>query len=143
MKLSSFLIPGILIMMVIAAGSCSKSNNGKPQISIKSITAEIPKGGDLDVDLKFTSAIRLDTLAVFRIRINQIPPQNVPSGDTVNIEIPEYSASKGELEFTQPFSYLSYGDNANDTLVFKFIVFDVNSNHSDTLTSPKVVIHNL
>lgn len=128
--------------MTLAVWSCSKSNGGKPKISIKSITPDIPRGGILDVDLQFTSGNKLDTLIVHFVRINQIPPQN-SKVDSLRIGIPEYSASKGELELTQPFDFLSRGDNANDTLVLKIIVFDVNKIYSDTLTSPKVVVHNL
>ena len=124
--------------------SCSKNNNGKPQISIQSITTEIPNGGNLDADLKFNSGSHLDSLIVIRIRTNEAPPQNVPPGDTLRISIPEYSASKGELEFIQPYQgYLTFGDNANDTLVFKFAVLDANNKSSDTVTSPKVIVHNL
>jgi hypothetical protein len=130
-------------MSTLAIWSCSKSNNGKPKISIASITSEIPKGGNLTVDLKFSSSNKLDTLKVNRIRINQDPPQNVPGGDSLHISIPDYSAQKGELEFVQPYDgYLTFGDNENDTLIFQFIVVDVNKISSDTVTSPKVVVHN-
>jgi len=143
MKLSRFLLPAVLITSTLAVWSCSKSNNGKPTISIASITTNIPKGGSLDINLKFNSSNSLDSLTVLRIRINQAPPQNPLSGDTLQLDIPEYSASKGELEYVQPFTYLSFGDNADDSLVFKFVVLDVNKKHSDTLTSPMVIVHNL
>ena len=144
MKLSRFLLPGILITMTLAIWACSKSNSGKPQISIASITTEIPKGGNLDADLKFTAGNTLDTLVVIRIRVNQNPPDNPHGGDTLQIQIPEYSASKGELEFVMPYQgYLTFGDRENDTLVFKFAALDVNRKSSDTVTSAKVVVHNL
>lgn len=143
MKSSRFLLPGILITMTLAVWSCSKSNDGKPKLSIESINTEIPRGGNLDVNLKFTSG-NLDTMVVIRIRVNQKPPQNNPPGDTLHIGIPAYSAEKGELEFIQPYQgYLTFGDNANDTLVFKFAVLNANKKSSDTVTSAKVVVHNL
>jgi len=130
-------------MTTLVIWSCSKSNSGKPKISIASITTNIPKYGDLDADLKFTAGNMLDTLLIIRIRVNQDPPQNTPAGDTLRISIPEYSASKGELEFIMPYQgYLTFGDTENDTLVFKFAALDVNRKSTDTVTSAKVVVNN-
>ncbi|MBN8852462.1 MAG: hypothetical protein BGO55_01790 [Sphingobacteriales bacterium 50-39] len=144
MKLSSFLIPGILITMVIAGGSCSKSGGGsKPKVSIASINNPIQPDQDLDVDLKFTNGNNLSGgwLVVIRTRVNQIPPINTIGGDTIVAQLPTYSSvDKGELEFTQPYQgYLHFDDHINDTLIFKFAVIDANGISSDTITSPKIV----
>ena len=144
MKLSSFLIPGILITMTIAAPSCSKSgSSGKPKISIKSINTTIQPGEDLDADLNFTNANDLaqGTLVVIRIRTNQIPPQNPIGGDTIFAILPSYGGvDKGELEYTQPYQgYLHFDDHINDTLIFKFAVIDASNHSSDTISSPKVI----
>ncbi|HEY8972268.1 MAG TPA: hypothetical protein VIM64_24355 [Puia sp.] len=144
MKLSSFLIPGILIMMVIAAGSCSKSGGGsKPKLSIASINNPIQPDQDLDVNLKFSNGSNLSGgwLVAIRTRVNEIPPINTIGGDTLVLQLPAYSGTnKGELEFTQPYqSYLHYDDHINDTLIFKFAVIDANGLSSDTISSPKIV----
>ena len=146
MKLSRFLLPGILITMTLTIWSCSKSSNGKPKISIESINSEIQPGGSLQAELKFSGGSKLaqGTFVAIRTRINQIPPQNDLSGtDTLRILIPEFSADKGELEFIQPYQgYLHFDDHVNDTLIFKFLVLDANQISSDTVTAPKVVVIN-
>jgi len=145
MKLSSFLIPGILITMTVAWLSCSKSNGGsKPKISIESINTPIQPDQPLDVNLKFTNGSNLSggTFTVFRIRLNQIPPINPTGGDTITTTIPDFSgADKGEMEYTQPYQgYLHFDDHINDTLIFKFFVLDASGKSSDTISSPKVVV---
>jgi hypothetical protein len=129
--------------MVIATGSCSKSGSGsKPKLSIASINNPIQADQDLDVDLKFTNGGSLagGWLVVIRTRVNQIPPINTIGGDTIVAQLPDFSAEKGELEFTQPYQgYLHFDDHINDTLIFKFAVIDANGNSSDTIPSPKIV----
>jgi hypothetical protein len=143
MKLSSFLIPGILVTMVIAGWSCSKSSGGKPTLSISSITNPVQPDQDLDVDLKFSGGSNLSGgwLVAIRTRVNQIPPINTIGGDTIVAQLPTYSTTdKGELEFTQPYQgYLHFDDHINDTLIFKFAVIDANGVSSDTISSPKIV----
>ena len=144
MKLSSFLLPTILITSALAIWSCSKSNSGKPKISIESIDTEIPNGGSMTANIKFSSGSKLanGNFLAIKTRINQKLPQNTLEGtDTLLVSIPEFSAEKGELTFTMPYqSYLHYDDTDNDTLVFKFAVLDVDGKSSDTVTSPKVVV---
>jgi hypothetical protein len=144
MKLSSFLIPGILITMVMAGWSCSKSGGGsKPSVSIQSINNPIQPGEDLDVDLKFSNGSGLPggTLVVIRTRVNEIPPINVVGGDTITARLPTYeSTEKGEIEYTQPYQgYLHFDDHINDTLVFRFAVINASGVSSDTISSPKIV----
>jgi hypothetical protein len=143
MKLSSFLLPGILITMTLAALSCSKSGGSKPSLSIESINNPIQQGQDLDVLLKFSNGSSLSggTLTVIRLRVNQIPAVNTPGGDTITAVLPSYSdTEKGQLEFTQPYQgYLHFDDHINDTLVFKFSIVDAAGHLSDTISSPKIV----
>jgi hypothetical protein len=145
MKLSCFLLPGILIITTFAIWSCSKSNNGKPQISIQSINSPIQPGESLTANVKFSGGSKLakGQFLAIRTRINQIPPQNNIAGDTILIDIPDFSADKGEIEFIQPYNgYLHFDDHVNDTLVFKFAVLDVDQKSSDTVTSAKVIVIN-
>jgi hypothetical protein len=144
MKLSSFLIPGILTSMTLAGLSCSKTGGGKPSLSIESINNPIQAGENLDVKLKFTNGSNLSggTLVVFRHRVNQIPPiNNISSSDTLPVILPTYSGvDKGELEFVQPYNgYLHYDDHINDTLIFRFAVIDASGHSSDTIASGKIV----
>lgn len=141
MKLSCFLIPGILAAVTI--WSCSKSNNGKPQLSIESINNPIQIGQDLDARLKFSKGGGLSggTLLVVRTRVNQKAPTNTVGKDTNTYIIPEFAAEKGELEFRQPYQgFLHFDDDANDTLVFHFAVISKDGKtSSDTVASSKIV----
>src|SRR5258705_11432243 len=112
MKLSCFLLPGILIT-VAACLSCNKNNNGsKPQISIAYINNPVQPDQPLDVNLKFSNGSKLSggTFVAFRIRLNQIPPPNPVGGDTITTTIPDFSgADQGEMEYTQPYQgYLHF-----------------------------------
>ncbi len=141
MKLSYLLIPGILAAVTI--WSCSKSNNGKPQLSIESINNPIQKNEDLDVRLKFSKGgvVSNGTLLVVRTRVNQKAPVNSVGKDTNTYIIPEFAAEKGELEFKQPYQgFLHFDDDANDTLVFHFAVISKDGKiSSDTIASAKIV----
>jgi len=142
MKLSCFLIPGILATMTL--WSCSKSNGGKPQLSIASINNPIHQNEGLEVNLKFSKGSNLSngTLLVIRTRVNQKAPVNTVGKDTNTYIIPEFAADKGEMEFQQPYQgFLHFDDDANDTLVFRFAVLSKdNKQSSDTVTSSKIVV---
>ena len=147
MKLSCFLLPGILITMTVAILACSKSGNGsKPKISIESLNNPVQPDQSLTVNLKFSNGSKLSkgTFLAIRTRLNQIQPPNPISGDTISAQIPDFNgAEKGELEFFQPYQgYLHFIDHINDTLVLKFAVIDVNGNSSDTISSPKIIVIN-
>jgi hypothetical protein len=124
--------------------SCSKSSGGKkPKLSIESINNPVQFQQDLDVTLKFSNGSKLagGMLVVFRSRVNEIPPVNTEiSGDSVYAVLPDFGGvDKGQLEFTQPYTYLHFDDHINDTLIFKFAVIDADGNSSDTISSSKVV----
>jgi uncharacterized Zn-finger protein len=149
MKLTSLLVPALLITFVYCVLSCSKSNGGKPSISIESITTSVNQyNANMVVTLKFTSPggkLSGGSFYSFRTRINQIPPPNPGGGsDTLDNPIPSFpNQNQGELVYTLPYNgYLSYGGPANDTLVFKFWAVDAAGDTSATITSPQVIIVN-
>lgn len=146
-KSVSFLVSVVtlsLMTLVVMIASCSKSgSSAKPKISIESINSPIQPGEPLDVKLNFSNGDNLSggTYTVIRIRTNQIPPQNLISGDTVTGPIPTYNnVTKGGMEYTQPYQgYLHFDDHINDTLIFKFVVVSSSGVASDTLTTDKIV----
>jgi hypothetical protein len=145
-KSVSFLVPVVTLSLIIAVtmAACSKSGNGsKPKISLESVTSIVEPDGELDIKLKFTNGDKLSggSYWVERTRINQIPPQNAISGDTVTYSIPDYNnVQQGELEYAQPYQgYLHFDDHINDTLVFRIAVITSTGISSDTLTTPKIV----
>ncbi len=149
MKLTPFLIPALLITLVYCVLSCSKSNGGKPSISIESITTTVDQNtANMVATLKFKSPggkLSGGSFYSFRTRLNQDPPANPAGGsDTLANPIPSFpNQTQGELVYTLPYNgYLSYGGTENDTLVFKFWAVDAAGNTSDTVSSPKIIIVN-
>lgn len=148
MKLSRFLLPAALLTITLAAWSCSKSNNGKPKISIESINSPIQAQEQFDALLKFSSGSKLSKgiLVAIRDRLNIAPPPvgvDKSGTDTLHIPIPEFAADKGEFEFVMSYDdYLHFSDGLNDTLQFKFAAIDANGTSSDTVTSSKIVVIN-
>ena len=152
MKLPSFLIPALSIILIFGIFfSCSKTNSGKPSISIESITTTVDQENqNMVATLKFKSPggkLSGGSFYSFRLRVNQDPP---PAGngysDTSTLQnlIPSFpNQTQGELVYTLPYNgYLSSGGNENDTLIFKFWAVDAAGNVSDTATSPKIIIVN-
>jgi hypothetical protein len=133
----------LLFSMMIFIAACSKSNSGKPVISIESINSVIPLNGELDAKLKFTQSngqLSNGTFTAIRNRLNQQPAAN-PSADTIVSTIPTFpNESKGEFLFTLDYSYLHESDIENDTIQFKFAVTDNAGNTSDTVTTGQIVI---
>jgi len=147
MKHAHLLLPVLLIIITAAVISCSKSNNsGKPQISIKSITTDIPVGGSLDMRFNVVSGsakVAGGTFYVVRNRLNQnqLPPGTV-SVDTLTGPIPDFQEqNKQEFEYQQDYNYLHQSDVENDTILFRVAVIDVAGKSSDTITTPKIVVH--
>lgn len=144
MKLVSFLIPVLFVLPVFVA--CSKSGSGsKPQIGVESVNSTIQPGENLDVKFKFNTnggTLANGNFLAIRIRLNQIPSQNHPSGDTILTPIPEFSGvNKGDFEYTQPYNgYLHFDDHVNDTLLFKFAAINTAGVSSDTVTTQVVSI---
>ncbi|MDR3716684.1 MAG: hypothetical protein P4L51_28080 [Puia sp.] len=151
MKLSSLLIPAFLLVLLYSIFSCSKSNGGKPSISIESITRTVDQNtGNMVATLKFKSPggkLSGGSFYSLRLRLNQDPPPPTSGyADTNTLQnlIPSFpNQTSGEMIYTLPYNgYLSSGGSENDTLLFKLWVIDAANNVSDTITSPQVVIIN-
>jgi hypothetical protein len=147
MKPGQFLIPVFFLSLLLAAVSCSKTNNNsKPTLSIQKINTSVPVNRSLDVILNFqskSSDLSGGFFVAIRQRLNQRPVgPNSSSPDTVSGPIPTFpNQQKGQFEFTQEWAnYLHQSDTENDTIVFKFAAIDAHGNSSDTITSPKVVV---
>ena len=149
-KSVSFLVPVssiLLIAITVTVVACSKSGgNGKPKISFKSVNTDIPVNGGLDVILNYTDPsnnINNGTFYAVRTRLNQKPlSSTVAPVDTVTGPIPDFKdPGKGELEFTQDYTFLHESDTENDTITFSFAVITPAGVSSDTIVSPKIVIH--
>jgi hypothetical protein len=147
-KPDSFLIPAVLVALIVTvlvAISCGKSNNGHPTLSLVSINTTVLAQDSLRATFKFTdgNAISNGFLAWIRTRINQ-GPALYPSGlDTFGYQLPSFSANTGEIYLSLPWNgYLSSGSPENDTLVFKFFLANAaDSALSDTVTVPQIVVN--
>ena len=145
-KSVSFLVPVVPLLLIIAAtiAACSKSSSGKPKITLESITNPVQPDEQMDIKLKFTNGGKLSggTMWVERTRLNQIPPVNHISGDTVpDSPIPNFNnVQQGEMVYSQQYQgYLHFDDHINDTLIFRIVVTTTSGISSDTLTTPKIV----
>ena len=144
MKLTPFLVPAFILVLV----ACGKSNSSsKPKISITSINSVVQPDGDLEVKLNFESSsgkLSGGQFVSIRLRLNQAPPTQAGGKDTVSNNIPSFpSANRGEFKYVLPHDYLSETAHQNDTLVFKFAAIDATGKSSDTISSPKITIINL
>jgi hypothetical protein len=144
MKSGSFLIPAIFTIFTIAA--CGKSGgSGKPQITLVSIDHNPVKFNDsLVLHFKFTgSSVGSGVFVSIRNRINQVPVSDPSGSDTLVNPIPDLEgASKGEFRYaleTNGYLFQSTQLKQNDTIYMKFFVLTSNNNHSDTITSPKII----
>jgi hypothetical protein len=148
-KSVSFLVPVVTLLLIIAAtiAACSKSSNGKPTISLKSITNPVQPGEQMDITFKFTNGAKLSggNMWIERTRVNQIPTQIVVSGDTIpDAPIADFNGvQQGEIVFSGQYQgYLHFDDHINDTLVFRIVVTTTTGISSDTFTSPRVAVIN-
>lgn len=144
MKSGSFLISAIIILL--AAGSCSKGGSGgKPQFTLTSIDkTTIGTNDSLVAHFKFTngSSIQNGDFVSILVRLNQAPASD-PVVDTLNNPIPDLEgANKGEFRYSLPHSSLFQSTTLgqNDTVIMKFFVLSSGGVHSDTILSPKLII---
>jgi hypothetical protein len=146
MKPESFLIPALLITATLAIVSCSKSGSGsKPTLKLQSINTTVQVGGNLNALFSFSTSsadLSQGTFVAIRNRLNQIPlPPGTQNTDTLTGVVPQFpSVTKGQFQYSLPYSYLHESDVENDTIVFKFAVVDPAGISSDTLTTPQIVV---
>jgi hypothetical protein len=147
MKPFSFLLPGLLLTMIVTVlvvVSCNKNNNGKPTLSLESISNPVQVNDSLRIRFKFSGggAITNGFLWSIRHRINVLPVTNQSGSDTVQFDLPSFSGNSGELYLSLPWQgYLNETATQNDTDYFQFFVQSANdSTTSDTVTTKNVVI---
>lgn len=146
MKSGSFLIPAIMILL--AAGACSKGGSGgKPQFTLTSIDkTTIGTNDSLVAHFKFTngSSIQNGVFVSILDRLNQAPVSGTDSVvDTLRNPIPDLEgANKGEFRYSLPHASLFQSTtlDQNDTVIMKFFVLSGSGISSDTISSPKLII---
>ncbi len=151
MKRGSFLIPFLLVASILTtliAIGCSKTNGGKPTLSLESISTPVFPNDSCRIKFKFTggSSISGGTIWLIRHRTNQLPPDQASGGDTVSYGLPTFSRNTGEIYWSLPWNgYLNETSTQNDTLFFQFWVQNgvdsaSTTQTSDTVTSPQVIV---
>jgi hypothetical protein len=145
MKPGYFLILISIVPLALIYIGCSKSNTNKhPKITLVSIDRVVDTGGTMTALLNFDNSggsLSNGTFVSIRTRHNQRPPLN-PSADTIRAQIANFNgASKGQFQF-QLFENqgLSTQSSEPDTFTFQFFAFTPDSNYSDTITTPQVVV---
>jgi hypothetical protein len=146
MKPGSFLLPVILALLITSIIlSCNKNNSGKPSLTLESISTPVQPNDSMRALFKFSSggALGSGTFYSIRTRLNQVPPTDSTSMDTIPLPIPAFSGNSGEFRLALPWNgYLSETAGQNDTLTFKFFVLTTGNVSSDTIGSPKIIILN-
>ena len=136
----------LLLFLLISVLGCTKTNSGKPTITIESVTSVVPVDGILETKMKFTQSngkLSGGTFIAIRQRLNIIPtPLLDQLADTISGGIPEFpDKDKGEFVFTLQYTDLHENDLRNDTLALKFIAIDTEGDSSDAVTtSPFTVL---
>jgi len=129
---------------------CGKPKSGsKPELKLEKVNSqEIPPQSILKFTFNFVSASKPDTIFIDFAK-NVLPDcqlTNIP----LFFKIPDFPSGtekgKVEIQFSNgPVQgYTDLGSpqcGDNDTLVFKFVIKDIKGNISDTVTSPKIVMH--
>jgi hypothetical protein len=126
---------------------CSKDNNqSAPSIKIKSYTNYVNSDGAFNAVLTYSQKsgnLSGDTLWIIRHRYNQLPvPPSDLTSDTFMTLMPETpNTTSAEFSASLSWANISYGINGeNDTFDFRFILIDLNGNHSDTAVTGKVIV---
>jgi hypothetical protein len=148
MKLGYILIVAFLAVLAIYA--CTKGNTAKkPQLTLENITKTVAENDSMVANFKFVNSggtLGTGNFVSIRMRLNQNPPANQLSVDTLYTPIPDFGgASKGEFKLVLDYvDYLGEGQGSgiNDTMVFKFYALTPDSLSSDTITSPQIIIQN-
>ncbi|MFM9908170.1 MAG: hypothetical protein ACKVOW_02410 [Chitinophagaceae bacterium] len=140
-----YFIPILVLFFIVA---CTKNKyETRPTIKIKEInsTTIIPNSS-LVITLEYTDKegdLGMGQITYFRKRLNIKPIPN-PSvndkADTVNYSLPEFNnETKGLIEVSIPYDFLTEDPNDNDTMLFKIFVKDFKGNKSDTLTTSNII----
>ncbi len=140
---------GRLVLFCVFLGllGCSKDQNQSgPTIKIKSYTDHVTSDGAFNAVLSYSQKsgnLSGDSLWILRHRYNQTPiPGGEETPDTLMTLLPETpSTNVAEFSVSLAWANISYGINGeNDTFDFKFVLVDNKGNHSDTVSTGKVVV---
>ena len=143
-------IPVILGSFLLLLLACGKDKfETKPRLEIKDYNAtEIFSGTELRITINFFDKegdLNGSPFTAIRVRQNSFPPSpGKDKADTLdNYVLPDFpQKDNGEITIAFPHDFLSESERINDTLVFRFAVTDKAGNHSDTITSNQIVVHN-
>jgi len=142
MKLRLLVLFCIFLML-----GCSKDNNqAGPTIKLKSFTAVVTPDQTFNATLTYSQSggnLTGDTLVILYRRYNQsaIPPVDQRSDSFITFMPETPNASDAEFSTSLSWANISYGINAeNDTIDLRFILIDLKGNHSDTVTTGKVIV---
>lgn len=146
MKPGSFLLPVVSVFMITAIiVSCNKNNSSKPSLTLESISTPVQPNDSMRALFKFSSggALGSGTFYSIRTRLNQVPPTDSTSLDTILLPIPAFSGNSGEFRLALPWQgYLSETFGQNDTLTFHFFVLTTGNVSSDTIATGQIVVLN-
>jgi hypothetical protein len=144
-----YMKPGrpVLFCIFLMLLGCSKDQNQTtPSIKLKSYTDHVNSNGSFNAVLTYSQKsgnLSGDSLTIIRHRYNQTPiPIGVQTPDTLLTLLPQTpNTSNAEFSVSLAWANISYGINGeNDTFDFRFVLVDINGNHSDTVTTGKVVV---
>jgi hypothetical protein len=137
----------ILFLVFFGLLGCSKDQNqSSPTIKLKSYTDHVSSDGSFNAVLSYSQKngnLSGDTLWIIRHRYNQTPiPGGEETPDTLMTQLPiTPNTNSAEFSASLAWANISYGINGeNDTFDFKFVLVDINGNHSDTVATGKVVV---
>lgn len=137
----------VLFCIFFMALGCSKDNNTTgPTIKIKTYTDQVHPDGAFNAVLTYSQnsgSLSGDSLVVLRRRYNQTQVPDDQKRDTFITLLPVTpNATKAEFSATLNWDFIQYGINGeNDTCDFRFVLIDLNGNHSDTVGTGLVIIY--
>ena len=132
--------------MIIFA--CNKDKlQTKPSIKIKDVNAtEIGQDGTLEITMEYGDKegdLSEGQLTYVRNRTNIKPIPNPlanDKADTVRYPLPKFSdRSRGEIQVSIPYDFMTEDPNDNDTMFFRIAVQDRAGNVSDTIQTGNVI----
>jgi hypothetical protein len=137
----------VLFCLFLGLLGCSKDQNQSgPTIKLKSYTSLVNSDGAFNAVLTYSQKsgnLSGDSLWIIRHRYNETPiPGGEETPDTLMTLLPDVpNANSAEFSASLAWANISYGINGeNDTFDFKFVLVDIKGNHSDTVTTGKVVV---
>lgn len=139
-------IPCFMILLLIACLSCRKGQHTvKPQLQISSYSTKVlAKQKELVITVKIIDEkgdIGKGRFVYIPVRTNQRPVSISPDLHPVSIDMSNFSDhAVVDYELRLTWNSLKRSQVENDSMYFRFIVFDRAGNKSDTVNSDRLVI---